>query len=138
MNDYTYNKYSVISVSKPRVDLNVPDTVVDVSVTNMNNVLVFKSEYSVGERENVFYTTDFNLLLDKIKSISNSIQVKLDEVDRLKNEKELCDKLLVDLDPELKERQRNEKRLSDVENKIDSFGTDLAEIKKYLKKILDK
>lgn len=137
LSSITYNKYRVLNTSQPRIDLKVTDsTVVDVTIDN-NIVLVFKSEDVIGERNDVFYTTDFNLLLDKIKSISNSIQMKLNEVDKLKSNKELCDKLLSDLDPEIKERQKSEKRLTEVEDKVNGMSSDLSDIKKYLKKLLD-
>lgn len=133
----TYSKLTVSNVSAPRIDAKVIDgTVVDVDLDNQKT-LVFKSEEISGTRANVFYTTNFNLLLDKIKSISNSIQDKLNEIERLKNTKKLCDKLLADLDPDIKERQKSERRLSDVEYRLSNLTTDITEIKEYLKKIYD-
>jgi len=137
MSNIKYSKYRVINTSQPRIDIKVPDgTVVDVTIDN-NTIIVFKSEDVLGERDGIFYTTDFNLLLDKIRAVSNSIQSKLDEIDKLKSNKEECNKLLSELDPEIKERQKSEKRLTDVENKMSDLSSDLSDIKKYLKKLLD-
>lgn len=132
-----YEKLNVSNVSTPRIDAKVIDgMVVDITLDNQK-MLVFKAEEVSGNRGNTFYTTNMNLLLDKIKSISNSIQERLDEVDKLKLNKKSCDKLLAELDPDIKERQKSEKRLTDLENKLSGLNDDISYIKNSLKKLIE-
>lgn len=145
-NDYLYSfnsetvsfeKLLITEVSQPRVDpLVVGGFVVD--ITTSRGIMVFKAEESSGMTNSIYYSPEFSEVLNQIKALNSSLQVQLDTLDKVKSDKKLCEKLLADLDPDIKERQRVDGRLNKVEQKVTEISSDISEIKESLMKLLSK
>jgi len=145
-NDYLYSfnsdtvsfdKLLISDVSQPRVDTMVVGGYV-VDVTTSKGIMVFKAEDTSGMTGNTYYSPEFNEVLNQIKALNSSLQIQLDTLDKVKSDKKSCEKLLADLDPDIKERQRVDGRLNKVEQKVTEISSDISEIKESLKKLLSK
>lgn len=126
----TLDEVKVTQVSLPHADItsgNYNKMFVDVTTQGADGS---KCQYTVGDGVDVAYASDKILsvtrqgLLSDVESIRMQAQQSIDSIDHYRQIVVNADKLLAELNPEVKEKQETEKRFSNIESSL----SDLKEL----------
>lgn len=117
----TINTVKVVSVNPPHIDThfgNITEMVVDITVEDGSNnrTYTFKDGSEVGYSGTLVISPNRDSILRELEVMKNSSEEALKQVDRHKETVEKCGKLLVDFNPQYKEKKETEERFSRMED----------------------
>ena len=135
----TYTPGKVVSVSFPHMDNSSPmtmgKTVVDVVIEAAGK----SATYTIPENMNIAYAGDLVLSTDKegiireVEAMKNTSEQYLKGIERTQEVLEKSTSLLAELNPEIKAKQENEQRLSNLENSMQELKEMMKGLVKELK-----
>lgn len=133
-----FTQGKVLSVSFPHMDNSNPmsmgKTVVDVVIEAEGK----SATYAIPESMNVAYagelviSTDRDGIIREVEALKNNSEQYLKGVDKTREVLEKSKSLLAELNPEIKAKQENEQRLSNLENTIKNIQTDMKDFKEMM------
>lgn len=134
----SYIQGKVVSVSFPHMDNTNPmamgKTVVDVVIDADGK----SATYTIPENMGIVYagnlvlSTDKDGIIREVEALKTSSEQYLESVDKTRQVLEKSTSLLAELNPEIKAKQENELRLSNLENTMKDIQSDMKDFKEMM------
>lgn len=128
-----YSTRKIITITQPRFDNIARDMVIDITVEGYNNPFVCNSNAEVVTANNGLLTITPNRerLIPIVESTCNQLDNFINNFELFKTNRDKCKQHLLELNPALKEQQKNSEEISLLKQ-------DMLEIKQMLNKLIDK
>lgn len=134
----SYIQGKVVSVSFPHMDntnpMSMGKTVVDVVIDADGK----SATYTIPENMGIVYagnlvlSTDKDGIIREVEALKTSSEQYLKSVDKTRKVLEKSTSLLAELNPEIKAKQENELRLSNLENTMKDIQSDMKDFKEMM------
>lgn len=134
----SYIQGKVVSVSFPHMDntnpMSMGKTVVDVVIDADGK----SATYTIPENMGIVYagnlvlSTDKDGIIREVEDLKTSSEQYLKSVDKTRQVLEKSTSLLAELNPEIKAKQENELRLSNLENTMKDIQSDMKDFKEMM------
>lgn len=128
----------VVNVTAPHLDCKMggpTEMVVDVTVENkgQTQTYTFKDGTDVGYVNSLILSTGREHILREVEAMDNQSEQALAQIDKHKETREKCRKILTEFNPVFKEKQETEERFSKMEGSISELKNMIAGLVKELK-----
>lgn len=128
----------VLGVAGPHFDNHYgssTDMVVDVTVEHggATKSYTFKDGTEIGYAGQFVIATGREGILREVEAMKSQSEQALSKVDAHKTIIDKCSTILEELNPAFKEKQENNARFSKIEQDLQSFGSDMRELKELIR-----
>lgn len=106
---------TAVGIPQPNLEGKI---VIDVTI----NVKDKQATYTISEQLSVTRATDQKDLIQELETMKTNAKLIIDSVDTQKTILQKADKLLLELNPVLKEKQQNEQRFSKIEDSLSQIA----------------
>lgn len=140
-NEIVVNKSKVIKISAPYVPMNTNPTnilsqskIVDITlnIDNKDTIYSFPENSSIVTTNTGLIISDVYGIINEIKNIKDRSENALNEVDKHKKYIELCNKYLLELDPNTKKDAETDARFRKLEDSVTDISSSIEQIKNML------
>lgn len=139
-----YGIGKVTAVSFPRMDMNAmtgkSSMVVDITIDwdGKSAVYVFPENSTISNTKNLTITPDRQLLVNELEMVKSESQRVLDSVEKHREILEKTDKLLVELNPTLREKKEIDERFDAIAKAIEGMQEVIKGQGNSIQRLLDR
>ena len=110
---------STVGIPQPNIEGKI---VIDVTINVKDKQATIPEQLSVTRANNLVLATDQKDLIQELETMKTNAKLIIDSVETQKTILQKADKLLLELNPVLKEKQQNEQRFSKIEDSLSQIA----------------